>query len=494
MTRSVCLCALIALVCSSATASPDHGVIINPNLSDPYGAPLDRWGDDVRITPELVDYVRPSMTSAPNGDLYVAVEEEDTNKIYIHRSTDGGQTWPWILSFWHGDETVCPCIHYVSGNEDWVFVAYVGVYDPHKLVGILRFDPADVEVNDFHNVQTGIPATDMIVPRICSDCIDYFSVYYLYVVYGVKTGDYCPVMFSRTLDHGESWESPQNITGGSENTSQTACPAITYSDDIVHVAFEKPGWNGGTWESQIWTTKSYDYGSSGTWTLPIQVTETVHGAYHPAIAAEHDGDSVIVAFTREYSTDSDAQYVYSTNDGDTYSPIIGYPWTFGDEYAVDLALTPGSGRFHVAYHRQEGLVDEILYCWAPTDDPGNWSDARDVDDRGWVSQAYPRPTICVDPTQPVAEQACIAWTELVSPVVDTWYLAAYFDAGFVTPIGDLNCDGVVDFDDIQPFVRALAGEEYYQSYHPDCIWMNADCDQDGDVDFDDIAAFIGLLS
>ncbi len=61
-------------------------------------------------------------------------------------------------------------------------------------------------------------------------------------------------------------------------------------------------------------------------------------------------------------------------------------------------------------------------------------------------------------------------------------------------LGDLNCDGVVDFDDINPFVLALSDPASYQLAFPDCNYLNADCDQDGDVDFADINAFVALLS
>jgi hypothetical protein len=60
--------------------------------------------------------------------------------------------------------------------------------------------------------------------------------------------------------------------------------------------------------------------------------------------------------------------------------------------------------------------------------------------------------------------------------------------------GDLNCDGVVDFDDINPFVLALTEPAAYESAYPDCDWMNGDCDADGTVDFDDINAFVALLT
>ena len=59
--------------------------------------------------------------------------------------------------------------------------------------------------------------------------------------------------------------------------------------------------------------------------------------------------------------------------------------------------------------------------------------------------------------------------------------------------GDLNCDGAVDFDDIDPFVLALSGEEAYLATYPDCRWLNADCNDDDAVDFDDIDAFVAVL-
>ncbi|MBK9126971.1 MAG: hypothetical protein IPM13_04135 [Phycisphaerales bacterium] len=59
--------------------------------------------------------------------------------------------------------------------------------------------------------------------------------------------------------------------------------------------------------------------------------------------------------------------------------------------------------------------------------------------------------------------------------------------------GDMNCDGVVDFDDIDPFVLALSGPAAYHGQYPNCQWLNADTDGDGDVDFDDIDPFVSRI-
>jgi hypothetical protein len=61
-------------------------------------------------------------------------------------------------------------------------------------------------------------------------------------------------------------------------------------------------------------------------------------------------------------------------------------------------------------------------------------------------------------------------------------------------IGDLNCDGTVDFGDINPFVLALSNPAAYATTYPGCDINLADTNQDRSVSFDDINPFVGLLS
>jgi probable HAF family extracellular repeat protein len=60
--------------------------------------------------------------------------------------------------------------------------------------------------------------------------------------------------------------------------------------------------------------------------------------------------------------------------------------------------------------------------------------------------------------------------------------------------GDANCDGVVSFGDINPFVLALTNPAGYQAAFPDCNLLIADMNDNGFVDFGDINAFVSLLS
>ncbi len=59
--------------------------------------------------------------------------------------------------------------------------------------------------------------------------------------------------------------------------------------------------------------------------------------------------------------------------------------------------------------------------------------------------------------------------------------------------GDLNCDGVVDFFDIDGFLLALFDPSGYAHQNPSCPRSNADCNNDGVVDFFDIDAFLACL-
>jgi hypothetical protein len=62
-----------------------------------------------------------------------------------------------------------------------------------------------------------------------------------------------------------------------------------------------------------------------------------------------------------------------------------------------------------------------------------------------------------------------------------------------TCAGDLNCDGVVNFAELDLFIVALEGQLAWLAQFPDCPWLNADCNGDGTVSFEDIDPFVGLL-
>jgi hypothetical protein len=60
--------------------------------------------------------------------------------------------------------------------------------------------------------------------------------------------------------------------------------------------------------------------------------------------------------------------------------------------------------------------------------------------------------------------------------------------------GDTNCDGGVDFGDINPFVQLLTNPGAWQAAYPGCPTANGDINDDGSVDFGDINPFVALLT
>ncbi len=90
-------------------------------------------------------------------------------------------------------------------------------------------------------------------------------------------------------------------------------------------------------------------------------------------------------------------------------------------------------------------------------------------------------------------QAYVPATVVVAGVPREAALRVSFAAPRQPGAGDMDCDGVTDFDDITPFVVALTGRPAYEAAFPDCIYFHADADADGRVSFDDISAFVDLL-
>ncbi len=123
-----------------------------------------------------------------------------------------------------------------------------------------------------------------------------------------------------------------------------------------------------------------------------------------------------------------------------------------------------------------------------------WQNSSTVDDGGWVAQQY-------DISAYADNQATvyIRWT--MGPTDSSWQYCGWniddvelwaLAPANPYPLGDLNCDGVVDFGDINPFVAALTDPPEYEATY-DCDIMLADIDQNGSVGFEDINPFVAML-
>ena len=92
------------------------------------------------------------------------------------------------------------------------------------------------------------------------------------------------------------------------------------------------------------------------------------------------------------------------------------------------------------------------------------------------------------------DQSRLGWGDsCYGPITMSHWAYARFGVVAAVRPGDLNCDGDVDFDDINPFVFALTDPHAYQDAHPGCPVANGDVNSDGRVDFDDINPFVVIL-
>jgi hypothetical protein len=125
-----------------------------------------------------------------------------------------------------------------------------------------------------------------------------------------------------------------------------------------------------------------------------------------------------------------------------------------------------------------------------------WQNDAEVADSSWQAQDY-------DISAVADNQASVyvrwtmgttdgSWTYCGWNIddVEIWGLAPTLP----DVLGDMNCDGIVSFDDINPFVLAISDAEAYFAAFPNCNILRADCNGDGLVDFDDINPFVALLS
>ena len=141
---------------------------------------------------------------------------------------------------------------------------------------------------------------------------------------------------------------------------------------------------------------------------------------------------------------------------------------------------------------QTVFVGEPASFSVTAEDPGplgyQWrKDGVTLVDGGSVFGAT-APTLTIDPVLPAdAASYDVRVSNACRAVVSNAAMLT------VIVLGDLGCDGVVSFFDIDPFVLAVTDAAAYEAAYPDCDIMAADCNGDGEVSFFDIDCFVALI-
>jgi hypothetical protein len=273
----------------------------------------------------------------------------------------------------------------------------------------------------------------------------YWYPYLVWVTQGIDSSGI--LEFTRSLDFGDTWLLPQMVA---PDVPLDARPDLDFGGSMLAVVHEHVGA-----DHDIQGRISRDFG--GTWEPALSLTGAGMEESEPQIAITAAGGLMLVAFARQYAPGNcDIDGVWSQDQGaNWYGTYL--PYTADDERRPALAASPVTGRLHAAFWRDGGIR------YTAADEPQSWFWPQDVriDDRGAAADAWPaiatRPAPC----------ACAP---------------------------DMNCDGVVDYNDLVPFEMAMYDPYGYAAAYPQCDIDQADLDCDGDIDAVDYAAIECLLT
>ncbi len=138
-------------------------------------------------------------------------------------------------------------------------------------------------------------------------------------------------------------------------------------------------------------------------------------------------------------------------------------------------------------------TDDVLpkqQDWLDLDRRGNWIDFHSTVDTATTEQDR----TLADPGGAMNEYDRI---EIVVGTKEAIQQLTYDDAGNLIAsdaIADMNCDGAVDFFDIDPFAMAVTNPTLYEQTYPDCAIELGDINGDGDVNSWDLDLFAALLN
>lgn len=423
---------------------------LTPRAHVPAGAGLDspakdRFGGDVLVSGPNAYTGEPALAYGSDGALYAAARSEDHTLIAIFRSTDGGATWQGFHGTYGPLGLGSPAAVVAEGWEDWLLYAY-SYGEGTSLAGVwitgYRLDGP----GEFYAPVFIRPYQYLGDPRLCVDSPEY-QTWYPYVVCNVfhlGRPDDTHLEFTRSLDNGQTWETPQTLASG---LTLDDLPDIDFGGTDLLVAYSRA-----IGDRDICVRISRNFGAA--FEPEFVVAGTTAPETEPRIAAAYRGTWACIAYARLYGADRDIMCRFTTDGGATWANAF-LPFNGEDEHCPAIVASAPDGRLHAAFQRG----GQIQYTWA--DHPaGPWSEPIVVNDKPTSADAWP----AITAGAPIC--AC-------DP--------------------DMNCDGVVDGQDLEPFLLAMDDPAAYQAAYPDCAISQADADCDGDVDTADLDRLFCLI-
>ena len=463
----------------SYLGSPGAGV---PNRDTPYGG---IGGDDVAIPVD--EYCSTSIAITEGGDIYIACSWSSdgvSSELRAYRSVDGGTTW----SHWGTMPCPDPDLYLTSphcvvaeGAANRLFVAFrlFEGFSGDNQVGVAWADLSSPTAIFTHQILLAEPGDSFNQPRLVTDAAA-FSSYYLYLVAQGWVGNERAIMFTRSTDRGQSWETPYAIASTPVEDFTYMTPDIAYGyGGTVHVVWQLRANLAAQSALRYRRALGYASGGESSWE-PIQgVTALEEGLqYHsPKIAASLSGPDVGIHSGHHV----DGQYVDpvffpSTNNGESFGAGLTVP--DGICYRpADLLWRPTTNTWVVVGEKRltpdghEGTATQS----APVASPASWGPAQAFSDRDYYIGDDNPHNGALDPSRDYQLAVCWAdWPGETRILFDAEWRAepGYPDTepGFPVPLAAMprSEPAVVDIDadgDLEIVFADVGG--FVQVYHHD---------------------------
>jgi len=319
---------------SHSTLAAAEAVLQRPTNPVPPGRNLSTGGTDIDIAQYPIAIYPNDLAVDSAGFLYAVntvADEPLAYRLVLYRSTDGGATWSlwWSLSDPTGDRVYTfPCLHIAEGDEDQIFLAFKYREDGREHMAVARSPLGDTPAFSIATLDTTEFAFS--VPSFTSDAAA-FSGYYLYLTYSVEEDSLTRILFTRSIDLGETWEPPYSIASLNLADRGYYNPKVSYGyGGFVHVLWYI-FFPDGTYDSALRYRRAPDYAGGGqaAWEDILGLTSLTNGVYerardiHASLTTEQ-----VVAGCRRTTTEgygTAGQVVFSEDQGESWNGSVILP-------------------------------------------------------------------------------------------------------------------------------------------------------------------------
>ena len=395
-----------------------------------------------------------TLSTPVDSSFASALASDGMNLYYLrrdsyafYRSSDDGESWQQLarlntdLGGWHGNW--CSGVLSYCPDQGAAGRLYAVQSDTSDVVRLVRYDVDE----------------------------DYWSWTATWAVFShgtTRVGDYL-----YGITHAFGW----NTGGAVQRIDLTDLPAYADRTGLGGIEGESYDWLSRA--AQLTSCDDMVYGIKNDWATPDGTGDRVFG-----FAAADFEPSVFTGSFPDQFTHWDLWQTHAT-------PTVDYgraPFEIGYGSVV-IALPP---QWMPGVGSQGGLF--IMAGNSPSDNEG-WGPPSDLyavlDIATQTFATGTLPGVSGNGASAVLHDGAIVIKRGASPDYNT-------DLWIVTPgapplcAGDVNCDGVVDYADIDMFVAAL-GYAGGVGWPHACPWLSADCDGDGAVTYADIDAFVARI-